>query len=161
MDGVIVWLNKGIADYNNVTTKDIDDAGWDSEYWQNVLKTAPIKDFFASLEWESNGLDLISWIEDRDWPISFLTRPVKEPNSASCIEGKKIWLSEQGVGDIPVIFERDKENYAVDENGKPNILIDDHSGNIEKWIKAGGIGIHYRNGWFPQVIERLQKLYTL
>jgi hypothetical protein len=42
---------------------------------------------------------------------------------------------------------------------KVNILIDDHSGNIEKWQQAGGIGIHYRYFWYAQTIKKLEKLY--
>jgi PAS domain-containing protein len=113
LDGVIAFLNKGVAEYNNITTKDIDDAGWDSEYWHNVLETADIEKFFANLDWESNGRNLVNWFIHRNIPISFLTRPVKEPNTEACIRGKKIWLNKQGVGNIPVIFERVKEKYAT------------------------------------------------
>lgn len=158
MDGVIAWLDKGIGEYNNVSTQTVVDSGWDNEYWQNVLDTAPIKEFFSELDVEPHGRDLIDWFESRNLPISILSRPVRRPNDLVCIEGKKIWLQRQGFGHLPAIFERQKEKYAI-SNGKVNILIDDHSGNIDLWNKAGGIGIHYRDNWFPKVIKRLEELY--
>lgn len=158
MDGVVAWLDKGVADYNKISLATQDAAGWDNEYWHNVLDTANIEQFFANLEWMPNGKNLIGWFQQRKLPISFLTRPVKEPNAEACIKGKTIWLRRKGVGNIPVIFERDKEKYATSD-GKVNILIDDHSGNIAKWNEAGGIGIHYRDFWFDDVKKKLESLY--
>jgi hypothetical protein len=160
MDGVIVWLDKGVAEYNNISLATQDAAGWDNEYWHNVLDTANIEKFFANLEWMPNGKNLLAWFQQRKLPIEFLTRPVKQPNEAECIKGKKAWLRSKGVSNIPVIFERDKEKYATSD-GKVNILIDDHSGNIEKWNAAGGVGLHYRDFWFNQTIDKLRKLYDL
>ena len=91
--------------------------------------------------------------------MKFLTRPVREPNTTACIEGKKYWLKKNSLEYIPVIFERDKEKYATNVDGSINILIDDHSGNIQKWNEAGGIGLHYRNAWFSEIIKNLEKLY--
>ena len=35
-------------------------------------------------------------------------------------------------------------NFAVDGRDKrPNVLIDDHLGNIKEWEGAGGIGVHH------------------
>jgi hypothetical protein len=158
MDGVVAWLDKGVAEYNNISLETQDAAGWDNEYWHNVLNTSDIEKFFSNLEWMPNGKKLIDWFEQRNLPISFLTRPIKPPQDQECIRGKNEWLQRQGIDYIPVIFERDKEMYAT-SNGKVNILIDDHSGNIQKWNDAGGIGIHYRDFWFPQVKTKLEKLY--
>ena len=159
MDGVVVWLDKGLAEYNDVTIKDIDDAGWNNQYWLNVLEQADIKKFFSNLDMETNAKKLLTWFEVRNLPIAFLTRPVRKPNTDACIAGKKIWLVKQGLTSIPVIFERAKEKYAISDNGNPNILIDDHPGNIKSWNEAGGIGILYKNSEFDTVIKKLQTLY--
>jgi len=161
LDGVIAWLDKGVADYNNISLVEQEAAGWDNEYWHNVLDTANIEQFFANLEWMPNGKNLVGWFQQRHLPMKFLTRPVKEPNEAACIAGKKKWLRSKGIGNIPVIFERDKEKYAVNSDGTVNILIDDHSGNVQKFSDAGGVGIHYRDFWFPDVIAKLENLYNL
>jgi hypothetical protein len=161
LDGVIAWLDKGVAEYNNISLATQDAAGWDNEYWHNVLNTSDIEKFFANLEWMPNGKNLVGWFQQRHLPMEFLTRPVKEPNEAACIKGKKSWLRSKGVGNIPVIFERDKEKYAVDESGRPNLLIDDHSGNVQKFIDSGGLSIHYRDYNFKNVVEQLEKLYHL
>ena len=43
-------------------------------------------------------------------------------------------------------------------NPKENILIDDYSINIDKWIKSGGIGIHFKE---EKRIDKLLKEYIL
>ena len=160
LDGVVAWLDKATANYNNITLQQQLDAGWDSKYWQNVKKTANIEEFYANLEWEPNGKKLVQWFLDRNLPIAFLSRPTREPTTSACIAGKKKWLKRMGLIDIPVIFEFDKEKYARDEAGRPNLLIDDHSGNVQKFIDAGGLAIHYRDFWFPQVIEKLETIFN-
>ena len=43
-----------------------------------------------------------------------------------------------------IVLRKNKKNFAVDGRDKrPNILIDDHLGNIREWEKAGGIGVHH------------------
>ena len=158
LDGVIIWLTKGIAEYNNVTTKEVEESGWDNHYWNNVLQTADIEKFFANLDWAPNGKNLINWFTQRNINVTFLTRPTREPSAEACIRGKKIWLEKQGVGNIPVIFERAKEKYAT-SGEMVNILIDDHSGNINLWIQKSGIGIHYCDSWFPDVIKKLESIF--
>jgi len=155
---VIANCDQGIVDYNHITMEQHKAAGWDNEYWHNVLDNADIKEFYINLEFEPNGQALLNWFISHHIPFTFLTRPCKEPNTQACIEGKKIWLKRNGLGDIPVLFERDKEKYAVSSNGLPNILIDDHSGNISKWNKAGGVEILYKWELFPDVIKKLEKL---
>ena len=159
MDGVICWMDKAIAEYNNISLETQNAAGFNNQYWKKVLAEADIYNLFVNLEWEPNGKNLIKWFEDRKLPIAFLTRPVREPNTEACIAGKKEWIKKHGLEHIPVIFEFDKEKYAKTSTGKTNILIDDHSGNTQKWKDAGGIEIHYRDAWFRQVINKLKCLY--
>ena len=161
MDDVTVDWTRGVAEYNNVTVKEVDNAGWDNIYWKNVFENADMKEFYANLDWESNGKSLLGWLLGQYIPVSFLTRPVKEPNTQACIAGKNIWLRRNGLSAIPVIYEFNKEKYALEGNGKPNILIDDHPVNIQKWNAAGCIGIHYKNEWFSTTISKLKKIYGM
>ena len=61
----------------------------------------------------------------------------------------KQWLPNTPLILCPAI---EKQKYA-DPN---SILIDDNSGNIERWKAAGGIGIRFYNT--SQTIKDLQKL---
>ena len=49
-----------------------------------------------------------------------------------------------------------KQAYAKDKDGKPNILIDDYIKNINEWEAKGGIGIHHTN--IGKTIGELKRL---
>jgi hypothetical protein len=56
---------------------------------------------------------------------------------------KVIWIKRH-FGDVEVITCLSR-NKPLSMNAPGDILIDDRSGNIKKWIKAGGIGILHTN----------------
>lgn len=75
---------------------------------------------------------------------TILSSPMKYDVEGS-IRGKREWLGNNiTVPSDAVIFEKDKEKYAVRADGTPNILIDDWSPNIRKWTAAGGKAIKYQ-----------------
>ena len=43
-----------------------------------------------------------------------------------------------------IVITGQKEHWAVNKDGSPNILIDDRGINIERWKARGGIGIKYQ-----------------
>jgi hypothetical protein len=43
-----------------------------------------------------------------------------------------------------ILITGQKEHYAVNADGSPNILIDDRGTNIVAWRARGGIGIKYQ-----------------
>lgn len=162
MDGVLCWLDKFVIEFNDLSLPfetNLYDDGYSEKYWKETLKNADVYKLFANLEWQPNGKNLISWFQQRKYPIKFLTRPTAPPTTEDCIAGKKEWLKRQGLSNIPVIFERNKERYATNPDGTVNILIDDHSGNVQKFIDAGGLSIHYRDFWFPEVKIKLERIY--
>jgi len=58
---------------------------------------------------------------------------------------KRRWLQDNlAVQPREVIITPQKQKYAVQSNGTPNILIDDRGSNITAWEAAGGIGIKYQ-----------------
>lgn len=58
---------------------------------------------------------------------------------------KREWIKEHlNPQPADIIITSMKERYAVNADGSPNILIDDRSQNIERWISKGGIGIKYQ-----------------
>ena len=56
-----------------------------------------------------------------------------------------------------VVLRPDKKKFAKDgRDGRPNILIDDHAGNIKEWETAGGIGIVHTDA--ASTINDLKKI---
>jgi len=56
-----------------------------------------------------------------------------------------------------IVLRKHKKTFAMDGRDKrPNILIDDHIGNIKEWESAGGIGIHHINA--NSTINDLKKI---
>lgn len=59
---------------------------------------------------------------------------------------KRIWLQQHLTAQAPkkMMFTSEKQQYATQPDGTPNILIDDRGDNIRKWEAAGGVGIKYQ-----------------
>ena len=59
--------------------------------------------------------------------------------------------------DMRVVMRKNKKNFAVDGRDKrPNVLIDDHLGNVQEWERAGGIGVHHKDA--SSTINDLKKI---
>ena len=74
-------------------------------------------------------------------------------------EDKMVWIKRE-MRPMPVkihiLLRHRKKDYAVQEDGTPNILIDDLKQNIDEWRAAGGIAIHHRSA--SDTIAKLKKL---
>ena len=58
---------------------------------------------------------------------------------------------------IYAVLRKHKANFAKDgRDGRPNLLIDDHSKNIDAFRKAGGLGIVHTSA--RNTIKELKKL---
>jgi hypothetical protein len=58
---------------------------------------------------------------------------------------------------MKIVFRQNKKNFAMDGRDKrPNVLIDDHKGNIRDWESAGGIGIVHTDA--ASTINDLKKI---
>ena len=61
--------------------------------------------------------------------------------------GKAVWVKKHiGLNDMSrfhAVLRHEKQDYAKDSKGKPNILIDDYVKNIQEFNRSGGIGIHH------------------
>ena len=61
-------------------------------------------------------------------------------------EDKIIWMKVNfGVkrNDVYTVKRKDKKHFNTAHDGRPNVLIDDHLGNIEEWRVGGGLGVHH------------------
>lgn len=155
MDDCIVDLAPLAAKFNNISVEKFKAAGWDNRYWTNVKENANIKDFFANAVWLKNGKRLLHWLDERGIQYTFLSRPIRPPNTEACIKGKRLWLDTHGLKDNHAIFAFNKSKYV----GKGNILIDDQLDNITDWRNSGGIGLLYNHEKIERTLDQLDKIF--
>lgn len=142
MDGVIVDFFGGIAKKFNV------------DHWKSIqdreiaFATLANTDFFYNLDIFPETYSIVKFVKkisNDDWGIC--SSPLRGDNYNSAY-WKRQWLNRWDI--VPplvenMIFTGNKHKYAINPlTRKPNILIDDKPENIQRWIKAGGIGIRFQ-----------------
>jgi len=108
--------------------------------------------FWENMEWLKGSEDMLHF-STQFFNTKILTRT---PDLDHVKQAKKEWI-KNNIGDIEVITVRRGSNKA--EYATPNsILIDDKQETINKFNKAGGIGILFNNN--PEyIIQELKKYY--
>jgi hypothetical protein len=87
-------------------------------------------------------IDIVTKYTEGDYSI--LSSPLRGDRDNSS-KWKRVWIArELHKQPKETIITGRKESYAVQSNGIPNILIDDHTKNIERWKSRGGFGIKYQ-----------------
>jgi len=131
------------------------------EYWQNLFgirsyrdvpsaKNSPVIDlmvgtnFFAILPKCRNADALVNLTVKKFGGYNICSSPMRGDH-ANCEKNKRIWI-QQNLNPPPqqILITSHKEKYAVQQDGTPNILVDDRRKNIIAWEEAGGIGIKYQ-----------------
>lgn len=98
------------------------------------------EEFWANLPWMKGGKQL--WARIRSLNPMILTSPMDKRGKNESMLGKSRWVERNlGISPDRIIFAHSKWDYALDEDGKPNILIDDFSSKVDPWSDSGGIGI--------------------
>jgi len=110
------------------------------------------EEFWANLPWAVGGQELWSYISKFNPYI--LTAPMKGEGSK---KGKDIWI-QKNLNPRPekVFMSHKKYNWAVGDEDKPNILIDDFTTNTIPWEEHGGIAILHTDT--SSTIQKLEKL---
>ena len=134
-DGVIV-------DSIKVTYKMIEEKGI------NLDDTPKVREFYQKLDW----FDLLSNINQLNDSIEYIKKLNNDGtykiyilttvNSLDEIEAKVNYIRKFGLN-IPIISVPKGVNKNDIVNAKDNILVDDYSGNLYYWEKAGGIGVKF------------------
>ena len=119
--------------------------------WEALSK---VPKFWANLEPMPDAMML--WRYIKTYNPYILSTPSKR--MASCKPEKIEWVRKHlgAVEHIYLVPREDKRKFAVTNDGKPNLLIDDYEKNIKEWVSAGGIGIRHINSM--NTISQLRKL---
>jgi len=98
--------------------------------WESLFENLPLLPAGAAL-WQLIG----------PFGVTVLTGA---PGGTGVLYAKVKWI-ERNLNPSPkhIIKQSDKRPYAAEESGKPNLLIDDWSHNIEGWLNGGGIAVQF------------------
>lgn len=147
LDGVLVDLNKGIADATGVvgTSK-----GVDLRAIVHLRKSGhSISDFFSNLDWTPDGKNLWNFL--RPYNPWILTGG-SDGNDVT--NGKIDWCRKNLNIDLnKIIVDSNKSRYASSNA----ILIDDYYKNVNDFRQAGGIGIIHLNS--ANSIDQLKEYF--
>ena len=159
MDGVQCDFFKSWSKFENVDSyKDIPKP---EESIKRLASQGPefVYRFFRDLEPLRSGLSVIEWLREHNIHYTILSAPLRYERQAS-IMGKREWLDKHHLGaSESAVYDSDKSKYAVDAQGRPNVLIDDFGKNIIPWRNKGGIGIHHEPYDEKPTIDALEKIF--
>ena len=153
-DGVLVDFRRGSRE---VLGKNFEDPHWgdlNKEDKYDIIRNHP--DFWERLPPMKDMRILWGFIKIFN-PCALTA--YAEWDKHDSIDGKWKWNQKYlGIAKdrFHCVAREDKQKYAVNENGKPNVLIDDYRLNISEWEKAGGIGVHHVDAL--NTIQRLRNL---
>ncbi len=135
MDGVVADFLKFTNNILGTKFKD--------EYWSDL----PL-DTFAQLPKMSDADVLWGYIKQfQPFMLTAVPRESRGPIAKRAWKDKTRWMKKNfrlASDRMRIVLRKNKKNFAVDgRDRRPNILIDDHLGNIREWERAGGIGVHH------------------
>jgi len=82
---------------------------------------------------------------------------LSHPWDEASADGKVLWIQEHLTPQPKDIYlTGDKHKYALNEDGAPNLLIDDFEKYINPWRQAGGIAIHHTSA--EDTIQQLKEI---
>ena len=121
-----------LAGTTKVLGKSYADKSWKNSDEKKSLLTKNSPNFFRDLNWKKDGKTLWNFIQGHA-PKILSAHPTKwMPNARS---DKSYWVKKNlrlSGGDVHLVARADKQKFAVNEKGQPNILIDDHAKNIKE-----------------------------
>ena len=148
MDGVVADFVKFTSNYLGTKFKD--------ELWQDL----PV-DLFLQLPKMPDADVLWGYIKQfQPFMLTAVPRDSRGPIAKRAWKDKTRWMMKNfklPSSRMKIVLRKNKKNFAMDGRDKrPNILIDDHAGNIREWESAGGIGIVHTDA--ASTINDLKKI---
>ena len=148
MDGVLADFVKFTSTYLGHPFKD--------EYWKDLPD-----DLFYQLPLMPDAKKLWGFISKYNpFILTAIPRSGRGPISKRAASDKKMWMKKHfGVPEnrIYAVTRVNKSQFAKDgRDGRPNLLIDDHSKNIKAFQSAGGLGIIHTSA--SKTIAEMKKL---
>ena len=142
MDGVLADFFAEYAKLAGVTTgnyRDIPPSSTDP-----TLNKMVGTDFFSRLPKFPTADNLVNLVLNYVKSYGICSSPLRGDFKNS-EQHKRIWIKRHlNPQPTEIIITSQKEQYAVNPDGSPNILIDDRGVNIVAWRARGGIGIKYQ-----------------
>lgn len=137
------------------------------ENWWEINKEFSIDDalqkirdtdrFWLELPLTPNAKNLLNLIRDVKGEYNILSSPL--PHDKNSEPHKRQWI-EKHLGFFPpkkILIRHDKETFATQPDGTPNILIDDYGVNVRKWEANGGIGFKHKDHKFERTAQALKQ----
>ncbi len=143
MDGVLVDFDKG---YKELTGKEASFDTPKEEFWAPIQKAGAA--FWIKLKWMPDGKQLWNYI--KPYNPQLLSAPSRDESSKI---GKFVWVKREMPGTKLILRQAERKQEFATPN---SILIDDRKDNIERWIAAGGKGIHHTSA--ADTIQQLKDL---
>jgi len=142
MDGVLADFFSEWAKLAGIKTgnyKDIPPANVDKTL-DKMIDT----DFFARLPKFPTADKLIQMVINHFGSYKILSSPLRNDHENST-KHKIDWIGRKlKIKPKETIISSNKDVYATQPDGTPNILIDDLGRNIQNWMNNGGLGIKYQ-----------------
>ena len=148
MDGVV-------ADFIAYTSNLLGHKFTDDD-WENL----PV-DMFLQLPQMKDAHVLWGYIKQfQPFMLTAVPRESRGPIAKRAWKDKTRWMLKNfkvPSNRMKIVLRKHKKNFAMDGKDKrPNVLIDDHKGNIRDWESAGGIGIVHTDA--ASTINDLKKI---
>ena len=114
-------------------------------------------DFWLELPLLPQATQLLNLVRNVKGEYNICSSPLADdPNSEP---HKHEWI-KKNLSFFPpknVYITHNKEQFATQEDGTPNILIDDFGKNIKKWEDAGGYGFKYKDHKFERTAAQIKQ----
>lgn len=153
MDEVLVAFLDGTE---KILGKKYNDKSWKNSDEKKALLNKKAPNFFRDLNWRKDGKTLWKFINGHGAKILSAFPQTWMPSAKS---DKSKWIKKNlGISTsyVHLVARADKQKFAVNEKGQPNILIDDHPKNIKEWQSKGGVGIVHRSA--SDTISKLKRM---
>ena len=135
--------------------------------WWNINKQHNIDDalqkirdtdnFWLNIPLTPNAKNLLNLIKQVKGSYNICSSPL--PGDPKSEPHKREWIKKHLAFFPPknIYITHNKEQFAVQKDGTPNILIDDYGVNIRKWEESGGIGFKHKDHKFERTAQRFMQ----